>query len=123
MVNVSLLFSAMREHLNPPLTLTEPPKCSCVALEQEIQFASLNSSLFLCVVVVLERQEIPTLALSLSQPQGTLSPLATPSWAPSPHPLVGLLLQPGSPPPSFPPSPALSHTHPLFIFLPPSGPC
>lgn len=25
--------------------------------------------------------------------------------------------------PTFPPSPAPSHTHPLFIFLPPSGPC
>lgn len=122
MVNVSLLFSAMREHLNPPLTLTEPPKCSCIALEQEIQFASLNSSLFLCVVVVLERQEIPTLALSLSQPQGTLPPLATPSWAPSPHPLLGLL--PACVSPTFFSSlSALSHTHPLFIFLPPSGPC
>lgn len=62
--------------------------------------------------------------VSLGQPGGpALAPLAPRPRPAGPSPSR----QPASPVPSrspaSPASPAPSHTHPLFIFLPPSGPC
>lgn len=121
--------------LDPPLTLTELPDVHYLALEQRNSllvwilpfFFSQNRGRFLGM------QEIPTaLALALSQPWGTLPQLTTPFLGPDsppPSPFLVSSLQSVSSlslstlSPTFPPSPALSHTHPLFIFLPPSGPC
>ena len=129
-VTVSLLSSCKKRALDSPLTLTEPPGMFASQLPTSaIPGAREKGSLLVW---------IPLRSLSgwgqtggeTGQPRPAWGRLARPPCPPNPLPLPcrSLLLRcspclPSPLSPASPASPAPSHTHPLFIFLPPSGPC